>query len=133
MINTVEEFVRLCTSDLPEDQLRAKIEETTEEVLIGVIEECPYLVTSVIRSNSVTLSILAELARSPDQDIRFDVAMKRKLTPDLIEYLSQDEDETVRQRIAYNAKTPRRILAMLANDKSTIVAAAALARLEKQS
>jgi len=131
MIDNVAEFVRLCTSDIPEERRRAKTETTVESVLLGVLEQYPDMAPCVIRNNSVTIAVLEKLANSSDPEIRWWIATKRKLSPELIERLSTDDDETVRQRIAYNVKTPRSVLEVLANDASEVVSRAAQSRLGK--
>jgi isopentenyldiphosphate isomerase len=87
----------------------------------------------VIHNKTVPLSILRRLAKHPDPKIRWAVALKRKLDEELFLELSQDSDEDIRRRIAYNQKTPKSILEILINDKSEHVAEAARKRLEEMN
>jgi hypothetical protein len=83
----------------------------------------------VIRNKTVPLSVLHHLAGHPDPRIRWEVATKRKLDVELFALLSQDDDETVRRRVALNRNAPKHLLERLANDDSDWVAEAARERL----
>ena len=82
----------------------------------------------VIHNKTVPLSILEMLFMSPDENLRRDVARKRKLSHELFERLAQDSSESVRLRIAYNAKTPLAALQRLAGDACEAVAETAKKR-----
>lgn len=129
MITSVDEFVRLCESEVADESRRIKTDETPEGVLLGVLHEHPELSDCVVRSNSVTVRILSMLADDPDIPLRRLVAMKRKLSLELFERLSRDEDPVVRQTIALNRKSPDHILHALAQDDDEFVAEAARRRL----
>ena len=44
------------------------------------------------------------------------VAVKRKLTPEILERLSGDEDEAVRRAVARHRRTPQHVLVQLRDD-----------------
>lgn len=98
MIESAEEFVRLRTSSLPEEYLRAAEEEATTNVWIDVIQRYPGMRSWVAHNKSVPIEVLALLAVDPDPDVRSVVADRRKLTPELFRQLSADPDEAVRAR-----------------------------------
>ena len=132
MITTAEEFVNLCLSDSPEIRRRAKTDEVPEDVLLEVLDKHPDLTDCVIWNNFVSMRILDMLSESPDSHTRFSVSMKNKLSPELIEKLSQDEHESVRHQIVCNRRTPEYILRRLAEDKVPLVADAAKKRLAER-
>ncbi len=129
MIGTAEEFVSLCLSDIPEMRRRAKTEEVPESVLLEVLDKHPDLTACVTWNNFVTLRILDMLSKSPEPGIRSWVAMKNKLSPELVERLSHDEYEAVRHSIACHRRTPEHVLLRLAKDPVRFVAEAAIKRL----
>lgn len=129
MITTTEEFVSLCLSDAPEIRRRAKTEDVPESVLLEVLDKHPDLTDCVIWNNFVTLRILDMLAESPDSRVRSLVAMKNKLSPELVERLSHDKYEAVRHSIACHRRTPEHVLLRLAKDPVRFVAEAAIKRL----
>lgn len=69
------------------------------------------------------------LTVDPDPRVRSTVAMKRSCPPALLKKLSADRVEMVRERVAYNAKTPHEILRALADDMNPRIAAIAKRRL----
>ena len=121
MITTAEEFVSLCLSDSPEIRRRAKLDEVPEDVLLEVLDKHPDLTDCVIWNNFVSMRILDMLSESPDSHTRFSVSMKNKLSPELIEKLSQDEHESVRHQIVCNRRTPEYILRRLAEELRQMV------------
>ena len=129
MINSADEFVRLRTSEDPEEYGRAAHDEATIEVWGDVIRRFPHMKQWVIHNKQVQLEVLELMARDPSAFIRSCVADKRKLGAQLFDALSRDEDEGVRARIAFNQKVPVEILQRLTMDESELVRDAAAARL----
>ena len=125
MIETAHEFVRLRSSENPEEYRRASSDPASEETWRDVITTYPDMVFWVVQNKTVPHSILELLACHVDSRVRSAVARKRKLTYAMFEYLSGDEDESVRLAIALNKKTPPGIVAKLVNDESSLVADAA--------
>jgi hypothetical protein len=131
MIDSAEEFVRLRTSEGPEDYNRAANEAATVEVWKDVIRRFPDMKQWVIHNKQIQLEILELMARDTSASIRSCVADKRKLGAQLFEALSRDADEGVRARIAYNQKVPVEILQRLAADEAELVRQAAATRLAR--
>jgi hypothetical protein len=64
---------------------------------------------SAAHNKRVPLTILRALGGDSDEQVRWVVAMKRKLDRGLFELLAADLEPTVRLRIAHNAKTGRHL------------------------
>ncbi|MDQ0586425.1 hypothetical protein [Variovorax paradoxus] len=124
MIESAEEFSRLRLSSIKEEYDRAAHEEASVEVWIDVIENYPELRQWVAHNKTVPLAILKYLVENHPEANLF-VADKRKLSPELFDILSKDENYLVRERIAINAKTPIHILENLSKDSIEDVAQAA--------
>ncbi|MFN8444524.1 MAG: HEAT repeat domain-containing protein [Caldilineaceae bacterium] len=129
MINSVEEFVRLRTSNNPEEYGRAIHEPVEEQVWLEIINSQPDMIFWVIQNKNVPLGVLKQLVTSPDPSIRRAVARKRKLSFDIFTQLAQDPDEYVRQTVANNPKTPKEILIKLVDDESLLVSQSAKGKL----
>ncbi|WP_184060366.1 hypothetical protein [Sphingomonas aerophila] len=129
MIGSADEFVRLRTSDEPDEYRRAAMDEAPESVWLEVVQAYPEMRRWVAHNKTVPMSVLDLLAADQDEDVRIAVAQKRKLTADLFSQLSRDPSPNVRQRIASNAKTPTDVLERLASDADKSVAIEARTRL----
>ncbi len=125
MIETTPEFIRLRSSENPDEYSRASSKPASEGTWHQVITSYSEMAFWVVQNKTVPLSILELLANHVDPRVRSAVARKRKLTYAMFEYLSGDEDESVRLAIALNKKTPLPIIAKLVNDDSLLVANAA--------
>jgi len=125
MINSAEEFVDLRTSERPEEYLRAASESAPLEVWFDVVERYPEMREWVARNKTVPIEILGQLAMDVDSRVRFAVAMKNKLSRDLMLMLTKDSDPSVRERIAYNKNASDDVLQLLAQDSVIIVSEAA--------
>ncbi|MDR3352025.1 MAG: hypothetical protein LBO00_03255 [Zoogloeaceae bacterium] len=130
MILSAEEFISLRSSDVKAEYDRAAHEEAPLDVWKDVLERYPDYTLWIIHNKTVPLEILQMLSTSNDAKIRRDVAVKRKLSPELFEQLSQDADPEVRSQIAINKKTPLHILELLCNDKDQSVANTAKSQLK---
>ena len=131
MISSAAEFIKLRISDNSEEYRRTVSEEISEAVCIELIEKHPEMKIWVIGNKTVPLSILNILSNDNDSNIRFSIALKRKLSHELFEKLSMDNDESVRQCIASNKKTPIDILEKLALDVEDMVKEVAIERLDE--
>ena len=129
MIASAEEFLRLRISVDPLEYGRAAHEQVSERVWFEIIATCPDMRRWVAHNKTVPLTVLARLAEDQDEKVRSAVARKRKLTAELFGVLSLDRAPSVRQCIAYNAKTPLAVLQRLAQDENALVANAAKVRL----
>ncbi|MEU5337807.1 hypothetical protein AB0G51_31455 [Streptomyces asoensis] len=129
MIETAEEFVRLRNSSDPQECRRATVEEVPTKIWMEVVDRYPEERVAVVQNKTVPLAVLKILIDDPDARVRFMVAMKRKLSPDLLERLAHDVDESVRLRVAQHRNTSRETLEYLRNDSWSEVRAAVDARL----
>jgi len=124
-IESAEEFVRLRTSERPEDYLRAAREPASSEVWDAVIDDHPDMRFWVAQNKTVPHSVLERLADDPDPRVRWMVARKRKASAALLATLALDPDPGVRVAVAQNSSTPDEILARLRADDVPEVARAA--------
>ena len=129
MIGSASEFVLLRMSDNPDEYGRAARDEAPESVWMELVRAYPEMRRWVAHNKTVPIHILELLASDGDENVRFAVAQKRKLTADLFDHLSRDPSPQVRQRIACNAKTPPEVLHRLAADADKSVASEARTRL----
>ena len=130
MIVSADEFVRLRTSDEPEEYRRAALEDASESVWLDVVEHYPDMKIWVTRNKTVPLTILRILADDPDVMVREAVASKRKLDRNLFVRLARDPEESVRLSIVRNAKVPQDLLVLLCEDAEPYVRQVARERLE---
>lgn len=129
MLMTADDFVRLRNSTKPTEYERAANEEAADNVWFDVIRQHPDMRKWVAHNKTVSIRVLQVLAVDTDTDVRCMVATKNKLTPELFDFLSQDEYPGVRQRIACNKNCPTPILQKLSANPNGIVASAATGRL----
>jgi hypothetical protein len=94
MIISAEEFVRLRTSDLPEDQDKASHDFADFSVWIDVIKDHPELKIWVIHNKTIPIEILHLLSKDEDSNVRSAVARKRKIDDAIFNLLATDPDET---------------------------------------
>jgi hypothetical protein len=125
VIESAEEFVRLRTSERPEDYLRAAREPASPEVWNAVIDDHPGMRFWVAQNKTVPHAVLERLAVDPDPRVRWMVARKRKAGAALLAALAVDPDPGVRVAVAENRRTPDEILARLRDDEVPEVARAA--------
>jgi hypothetical protein len=121
MLTSAEEFMRLRSSRIKTEYDRSALEEAPIEVWYEVVNEYPDYREWVIHNKTVPLEIL-EYLYELDSSMRRSIARKRKLSEELFERLSVDQDESVRFAITVNKKTPLRILETLTRDKAKDVA-----------
>ncbi len=133
MISSAEEFARLRTSEDLREQERAGTEAASLDIWLKVIERFPNLREWVAHNKTVPLQILDLLARDSSSAVRFTVAGKRKLSPELQMVLAKDPESSVRHGLACNAKCETSVLKALAEDREPFVRAAAAERLKKRS
>jgi len=117
MISSAEEFKELRESLIEDEYHRAAHEEASESVWLDVIEKFPEKKKWVSHNKTVPLSILEVLANDKDENVRSEVAGKRKLSRDLFILLSQDGDISVLYTLANNPKIPKDIFDALGKTK----------------
>lgn len=124
MISSADDFK--CYAESENEIENAKINEVaTDEVWLEVISKYPELSRLVVANGSISTDVLEKLSLSDDVDVRWDVAMKRRINRRTFERLATDKSEMVRHRIACNPKTPKDLLALLATDEDNMIAEAA--------
>jgi hypothetical protein len=131
MLHSAEEFVRLRTSDDPEEYGRAASEEAPLTVWLDVVERFPEMREWVAHNKTVPHEVLEILARDRAKGVRAVVASKRKLRPELQAVLAKDRDASVRHRLACNANCIAAVRLSLASDVEPFVREAAAARLRE--
>jgi hypothetical protein len=133
MIETAAEFIKLRSSDVPEEYARAAHEEAPLTVWEQVIEEFPEYRFWVAHNKTVPVEILRVLSADPDWKVRGMVASKRKLPEELQLILARDSDENVRHDLACNRKATEAALEILASDSCEDVREKAASRLKEGS
>ena len=83
MISTAEEFVRLRTSDNPQEYSRAASEHAERAVWLDIVGRFPEMRIWVAHNKTVPIEVLDVLAHDLDPAVRLAVAMKNKLSDDL--------------------------------------------------
>ena len=104
MIESAKEFIDLRMSEVKEEYDRSAQEEASLETWHELVSEYPEMREWVAHNKTVPLEILEKLSCDRDAKVRWVVATKRKLSKELQLALAQDSDESVRLRIAFNAK-----------------------------
>ncbi|WP_301171053.1 hypothetical protein [Brevibacillus nitrificans] len=131
MITSAEEFVRLRTSDNPEEYLRAAWDDASLDVWNEIILNYPDMSFWVAQNKTVPVEILSILANHPEERVRSMVASKNKLTEELQIKLASDPEFFVRKRIAYNKKATLKALEVLSKDKDDELRAYAMNRISE--
>jgi hypothetical protein len=132
MIVSAQEFISLRDSENFSDYSRAASEEAPNEVWLEVISSYPDYRKWVAHNKTVPIEILEHLCEF-DAEVRYFVAMKRKLPLQLFLRLAADTESVVRLRIASNKKAPMEVLDVLARDQDDDVARVAQSNIEKRS
>ncbi|MGY2442971.1 hypothetical protein [Pseudomonas sp. SDO52101_S400] len=128
MINSADDFK--CYAESKNEIENARINEAaTEEVWLEVVSKYPELSRLVVANGSISTDVLERLSLSDDVDVRWDVAMKRRINSSTFERLATDKSVVVRHRIACNPKVPEDLLILLAEDENEMIAEAAKKRL----
>lgn len=104
MITTAEEFIKLRSSERPEEYARAAQEEASSQTWEEIIEKYPDYKKWVIHNKTVPIEILEKLAKDSNPSIRAEVARKRKINDVIFQILAADKNENVRYALACNSK-----------------------------
>lgn len=128
MISSADEFKHYSESKNEIENAKTN-EVATEEVWLDVISRYPELSRLVVANGSISTDVLEKLSLSDDVDVRWHVAMKRRINRSTFERLATDKSVMVRHRVACNPKTPRDLLNLLATDEDDLIAEAAKKRL----
>lgn len=131
MIHSAEEFVALRDSSIKDEYDRAATDEAPVSVWKDVINRFPEHRKWVAHNKTVPLEILMLLCQF-GPDVRRFIAVKRKLSDELFELLSNDLDAVVRQGIASNKKAPISVIKRLTQDKDESVSRVAKFNLDNR-
>ena len=107
MIASAEEFIRLRTSDLKEEQDRATHESADATVWVDLITNFPGYKVWVVQNKTIPIEILETLAKDEDAEVREAVARKSKINDRIFNWLAVDTDENVRYALICNTKLPK--------------------------
>ncbi|MFI5690044.1 hypothetical protein [Streptomyces sp. NPDC051636] len=133
MIQSAEEFIRLRSSEDPDEQRRASAASASLEVWRDIVDRHPEARFWVAQNKTVPLEILRTLATDPDPKVRSMVAMKRKVTPDILADLAGDPNESVRLTVARHRLAPRSVLERLLFDSWAEIREVARDRIENEA
>lgn len=131
LISSVEEFVRLRTSEDKRDYDRSVSDQAPEAVWREIIRLHPEMRFWVAHNKTISQAIIDILAVDPDANVRARIASKRSASAQVLSALASDDDVGVRQEVALNAKTPPETIRLLVNDPDEDVSEFARERLEK--
>lgn len=137
MIESPEEFVRLRTSDDPDECRRAAHESAPLEVWLTIIEKYPEMRYWVAHNKTIPPDVyfaLYDVCKDSSSGTdawrtKVMLAMKRSCPADLLQQFASDADESVRDSVASNKKTPVHILEKLSNDEWEVCARSARSNL----
>jgi hypothetical protein len=121
LINSADEFIRLRTSDIIAEYVRAAQDSAPLVVWNDLVQHHPDMRFWVAQNKTVPISVLEQLAFDEDLAVRCMVARKRKLPADLMWKIADDPDETVRNALAVNKSIPWALLEHLAGDSCPLV------------
>lgn len=116
MITSAEEFVRLRSSDIREEYLRAAHEEASESTWRDVIAKYPEMRKWVAHNKSIPDSIIELLSDEDDNEVLSFLASKRKTPKPILQKLAKSLYENVRLAIAFNPKSTPELLQTLLQD-----------------
>lgn len=128
MITSAEEFKQYIESESEEENGKA-LDSAPDEVWFDVLLKYPHLSRDVVFNHTISIEVLERLSLSEDMNVRWNVAMMRRISRVIFERLAGDENISVRHRIACNPKVPADILLKLSTDNDPIVAEAAKKRI----
>lgn len=128
MITSAEEFKRYIESENEEENVKA-LDSASDEVWFDILLKYPNLSRDVVFNHTISIEVLERLSLSDDTNVRWNIAMKRRINRVIFERLARDKNISVRHRIACNPKVPADILLMLSTDNDPIVAEAAKKRI----
>lgn len=116
-IKTAKEFIEVANDPRPEVYHRFSCDDITDEAAFEVIENHPEEIRNLSYNKTLSVNIISYLCNYPDPGIRWSMARKQNLTPDLFEKLSNDEDEGVRCVLTFHPNVPIEILEKLTHDE----------------
>ncbi|MFK0313325.1 hypothetical protein ACIQUF_19095 [Pseudomonas sp. NPDC090233] len=128
MITNAIEFKEICEGG---SNTNFAHQQAPEEIWLEILNRYPELDTAVASNKTIPDSIIELLSISDDVNVRWRIALKRRLSRSAFDRLAIDKDASVRQRIACNPKVPIDILRQLTQDDDEMVADSAKKKLAK--
>ena len=116
MITSAAEFVALRCSTNPDDYRRSAREDASEETWRQVIEQWPEMRRWVAHNKTIPESIVRELFKRNDEEVKFVLAMKRSTPTDILDTLATDESDSIRLAVARHPEVSKSTLELLMND-----------------
>jgi hypothetical protein len=116
-----------------EEYVRAAHDSAPDSVWLDVIERFPSMREWVANNKTVSTDILKRLLQDPDHRVRFALACVNRLTPEMIDALAADADESIRAHICRHKRCPLALLERLAKNPSQWVAAHAQEALKERA
>jgi hypothetical protein len=104
MITSAEEFIKLRTSEIKEEQDRASLDSADNTIWLDIIHNYPDYKVWVVHNKTIPIEILEKLAADENAEVRAAVARKRKINDRIFDLLSVDKDENVRYALMCNTK-----------------------------
>jgi hypothetical protein len=132
MITSAEEYELLVEHEDSDVRKRAVYEEATEQTWFAILAKRSDLLAEIAMNKKLPSSIINRLITVGCSRTRSLIAMKRALSDEQFARLAGDEDESVRNMIAKNKKTPVTLLNQLTQDKYNIVADSAINQLQSR-
>lgn len=117
MIDTAKNFIELVDSGTIDSLAKSQNEVISDEICYDIIDNYPDYVENLALNINLSLPILKKLSQSKSWRVRCWVAIRNELDYELFDKLSRDKREPVRRTIAYNSKTPLKILQAMYPDK----------------
>ena len=117
MITSAEEFIKLRTSEIPEEYHRSAHEGAADEVWLTLINDYPDMLKWVAHNKTISDEIIRELFKTNDLEVKYVLAQKRKTPQDVLAQLCKDLDEGIRLRVALHPKLSDELYSVLENDE----------------
>jgi hypothetical protein len=131
MINSAEEFIKLRTSDIIEEQYRASHDNADSTVWLDIIQNHPEYKVWVVHNKTIPIEILELLSKDENVEVREAVARKRKINDTIFELLSIDKEESVRHALICNTKLSKEKKGLIHTEGSQWLKAALQEQLTK--
>ena len=118
MISSAEEFIKLRTSDIKEEQDRASLDSADNTTWLDIFHNYPDFRVWVVHNKTIPVEILEQLAEDENAEVRAAVARKRKINNRIFNLLSVDQDENVRYALLCNTKLQKEKKKLIKTDDS---------------
>lgn len=129
MINSLQHFMQLIENDIYSAKNEIASIETWNEIVINSSSDIKIW---AIRNKNIPIEILLLLVNDENENIRWEIATKNKLSYELFDILSRDSCASVRHRLVCNKNIPLTILIRLSSDSERFVRNTALDKLKQK-